>query len=215
MFKQEYTTDENGAEILLREDEHQVMMEWEKPYMEAIINEIKPTGHVLEIGFGCGYSATAIQQYKPKSHTIIECHEVGIKKGLEWAKNYDNIIIREGFWQQQLSKLGYYDFIFFDDFPLSTEYLKENNAHQLKLQNNRFNMFFDICLDWHMDKGSILSAYVGSSESAYKDPIFKRNVIDNPKVEYIEKFTKVEVPINCNYFSGVDFGVIPIIKKIS
>ena len=65
-----------------------------------------------------------------------------------------------------------------------------------------------------MDKGSILSAYVGSSESAHKDPIFKQNVIDNPKIEYTEKFTNITVPDNCNYFVGKDKGVIPIIKKI-
>ena len=28
---------------------------------------------VLEIGFGCGYSASRIQSFKPRSHTIIEC----------------------------------------------------------------------------------------------------------------------------------------------
>ena len=61
MFNQEFNVDENGKEILLRDGEHQVMMEWEKPYMEAIIDTIKPTGDVLEIGFGCGYSATRIQ----------------------------------------------------------------------------------------------------------------------------------------------------------
>ena len=86
MYKQEYILDENGAELLLRDNSEQVMMEWEKPYMEAIINEIKPTGNVLEIGFGCGYSATAIQQYNPKSHTIIECHPIVINKLNEWSK---------------------------------------------------------------------------------------------------------------------------------
>ena len=80
MYKQEYITDNKDKEILLREDKAQVMMEWEKTYMESIINTIKPTGNVLEIGFGCGYSATAIQQYNPKSHTIIECHPLVNKK---------------------------------------------------------------------------------------------------------------------------------------
>ena len=66
MLEQEFILDENQKELLLKDSKYQVMMEWEKPYMEAIIDEIKPTGDVLEIGFGCGYSATRIQHYNPK-----------------------------------------------------------------------------------------------------------------------------------------------------
>jgi protein-L-isoaspartate O-methyltransferase len=70
-----YTKDENGKDLLtITEKEDQVMMEWEKPYMEACIEKLNPSGHVLEIGFGLGYSATAIQNYSGvKKHTIIEC----------------------------------------------------------------------------------------------------------------------------------------------
>ena len=68
MLQQEYKIDEYGKEILLQDDEHQVMMEWEKPYMEACIDKLQPKGDVLEIGFGMGYSATAIQKYKPKQY---------------------------------------------------------------------------------------------------------------------------------------------------
>ena len=70
MLQQEYKIDKHGKEILLQDDKHQVMMEWEKPYMEACINKLQPKGHVLEIGFGMGYSATQIQKFKPKSYTI-------------------------------------------------------------------------------------------------------------------------------------------------
>ena len=118
MLQQQYKTDKYGKEILLQDNKFQVMMEWEKPYMESIINTIKPTGDVLEIGFGFGYSATAIQKYNPKSHTIIECHPVVINKLNDWSKKYNNINIIEGYWQQQLGQLGDFDFIFFDDYPL-------------------------------------------------------------------------------------------------
>ena len=47
----------------------QVMMAWEKPYMEHLIKKLKPKGDVLEIGFGLGYSASAIQKYNITSHT--------------------------------------------------------------------------------------------------------------------------------------------------
>ena len=69
-----YTKDIIDKEILTDLTENnQVMMEWEKPYMEALVKELYTKGNVLEIGFGLGYSATAIQRYNINTHTIIEC----------------------------------------------------------------------------------------------------------------------------------------------
>ena len=42
MLQQEYKIDEHGKEILLQDNKHQVMMEWEKPYMEACIDKLQP-----------------------------------------------------------------------------------------------------------------------------------------------------------------------------
>ena len=39
--KMRYDHDENGKEILLKEDTFQVMMEWEKPYMQACIDALE------------------------------------------------------------------------------------------------------------------------------------------------------------------------------
>ena len=75
-----YTNDELGKDILIDSNGEQVMMEWEKPYMEACIDFLKPKGDVLEIGFGMGYSATQIQKYNPKSYTIVECDPIVIEK---------------------------------------------------------------------------------------------------------------------------------------
>ena len=109
MLQQQYKIDEHGKEILLQDDKHQVMMEWEKPYMESCIDKLQPKGDVLEIGFGMGYSATQIQKYKPKSHTIIEMDPMVIKRLEEWAKDYDNIIIVEGTWQKEIHNLEFHD----------------------------------------------------------------------------------------------------------
>ena len=123
----EFVKDAQGNEMLLKDGTHQVMMEWERPYMEACIEALEPTGDVLEIGFGCGYSARAIQKFSPKSHTIIEYHPVVARKALEWAKDFPNVRIIEDTWQNALGKLGVFDQIFFDDYPL------ESQKQQLKL----------------------------------------------------------------------------------
>ena len=119
--KMRYDHDENGKEILLKEDTFQVMMEWEKPYMQACIDALEPFGNVLEIGFGLGYSASHIQSYKPKSHTIIEYHPLIAQKARYFAKKYSDVTIIEDTWQNTLKDLEVFDCIFFDDYPLESQ----------------------------------------------------------------------------------------------
>ena len=58
-MKLEYSVDVCGNEILQDDSKmHQIMMEWEKPYMEESIEKLNPSGKVLDVGFGMGYSAT-------------------------------------------------------------------------------------------------------------------------------------------------------------
>lgn len=75
---------------------------------------------VLEIGFGCGYSAACIQSYKPRSHTIVECSVAVLKRLHRWAEGKRGIVIIEGTWQDAMPLLGRFDALFFDDFPLPT-----------------------------------------------------------------------------------------------
>ena len=202
MLQQQYKTDEYGKEILLQDNKHQVMMEWEKPYMEACIDKLQPKGDVLEIGFGMGYSATQIQKYKPKSHTIIEMDSIVIKKLKEWAKDYDNIIIVEGTWQSQMKNLGKFDEIFFDDFPLK----EPENDFEKKLLVERFPMFLDICRYSHSKLTTKISAYVHDP-----DGTFKQRMDENPYYSYKEYFMDIDLPDNCNYYRD-NKGIIPIIK---
>lgn len=135
----EYGQDPFGQEVLLKDGKFQVMMEWERPYMQACIDALLPFGDVLEIGFGCGYSATHIQKYSPKSHTIIEYHPVVAKRAREWAKQFPSVTIIEDTWQNALPGLGVFDAIFFDDYPLESEeqmknYEKEQRQCQSLLQ---------------------------------------------------------------------------------
>lgn len=121
-----YGKDKFGKEILLKEGSLQVMMEWERPYMEACIEKLQPKGDVLEIGFGLGYSAAAIQKHHPRSHTIIECDPGVIQKAQEWAKQFSHVKIVSGMWQDVLHTLGTFDSIFFDDYsPFSKKDIQQ------------------------------------------------------------------------------------------
>ena len=85
----------------------QVMMAWEKPYMEKCVQYLKPFGDVLEIGFGMGYSATAINKYPLRSYTVIEKDKGVIKKFNQWKRKQKTkkINLIEGMWQLKLPLL--------------------------------------------------------------------------------------------------------------
>lgn len=116
------TKDENSKDLLLDSTQkHQIMMEWEKPYMEACIQKLLPFGDVLEIGFGFGYSATEIQRFPINSYTIIECDENVYQRALKWKENYNhtiNIIFEK--WENIYQTLPKFDCIFFDDYDIET-----------------------------------------------------------------------------------------------
>jgi len=199
-----YKKDVYDKDILLNTTDNIVMMEWEKSYMKKCIDKLQPKGDVLEIGFGMGYSATQIQKYKPKSHTIIEMDSLVIKRLKKWAKNYDNIIIVEGTWQEKLNDLGTFDEIFFDDFPLK----EPENRLEKKIIGERIMMFLDICLYSHMNENTKVSAYIHDPERN-----LKTRMKQNKMIKYEEYFMDINVPDNCNYYRD-DRGLIPIITKI-
>lgn len=116
-----YTQDADGKELLLKDGKFQVMMEWEKPYMEAVVDFLSPHGDVLEIGFGCGYSANRFQTYPIHSHTIIEYHPTVFSRAQTWAKDKPNVHLVHDTWQNALPSLQIFDTIFFDDYPLESE----------------------------------------------------------------------------------------------
>ena len=113
-----YTKDQNGKDILCDESgDKQVMMEWEKEYMEECIKRLQPRGHVLEIGFGFGYSATAIlNSTGVEEYTVIECSPEVWKNFENFKQKYDNNIkinLVRGRWGDMMYTLGKFDSCFF------------------------------------------------------------------------------------------------------
>ena len=194
-----YTTDIHGKEILQNEKgNHQVMMEWEKPYMQKCIDYLDPVGSVLEIGFGLGYSAKAICFKKNvKKYTIIECSPIVWKKIEEFKTNIleqrsdIKIYLVKGRWEDVLSEVGVFDCVFFDDY--SGDERKFVNMY------NRFNQFLH-----HM------------TTNKHTHPLTKFGVYSNCKIEnnipifdVVTHEFKVTIPKNCKYARG-DTMYIPI-----
>tara|TARA_R100001015_G_scaffold5214_1_gene1905 strand:+ start:35 stop:679 length:645 start_codon:yes stop_codon:yes gene_type:complete len=169
----------------------QVMMEWEKPYMKKLINNLKPRGDVLEIGFGFGFSADEIQKYNIKSHTIIE--PILFKEAKKWAsKQKQKVIIVKGYWQEVLKKLDTFDTIFFDDAP-SKRYRDKTNTRVYK--------FIYQVLKNHVNKNTKMSWYL--DESIYW--------LCPPQTNYSIKSFKIKPPLHCKYYQG-DTMYLPLLK---
>ena len=199
-MKLEYTTDICGNEILQDDSgKHQVMMEWEKPYMEKCIEYLEPSGCVLEIGFGLGYSANKLCSYQNiTSYTVIECcPEVWkqfdlFKEKIKVARPELKVTIIKGRWEDVLCEGGIFDSIFFDDYNGSI-------THE---SVNRFNKFLYMLIsNGHTNIGTKICCYSTVATD------YNINGLRQETYEYT-----INIPNYCNYAKGNKMH-IPIITQ--
>jgi SAM-dependent methyltransferase len=122
-----------------------VMMAWERPYMEALVDAlaITSTDSVLEVGYGLGFSCAAIQRRRPRRHVVVECDatvRARIPDGVEVVSDYvparwdrtppqrgaasHGVEVAATTWQAYIDSVSFYDdaerfdAVFFDDFPI-------------------------------------------------------------------------------------------------
>jgi hypothetical protein len=205
-----YKKDKNGKDILCNEDErHQIMMEWEKPYMEKSIELLNPFGKVLEIGFGLGYSATKICSLKNvKEYNVIECMPIVWGKFEEFKTQQQitrpelKINLIKGRWEDVLQTTETFDSIYFDDYVLNSDM----DVGSRRITHNRGSHFLQKVLQNHTKIGSRISFYsTVNCLEMYKN-------ISCIHVECSEH--KIEIPSDCKYAKG-DKMYIPIITKTS
>ena len=97
-----------------------VMMAWERPYMEALVDalEITPADMVLEIGYGLGFSCAAIQRRRPRRHVVVEC-DANVRERIP-----EGVEVAAATWQAYLADANdnfpvhRFSAVFFDDFPI-------------------------------------------------------------------------------------------------
>lgn len=202
-MKLKYTKDICGNDLLTDEnEEHQIMMEWEVPYMKESIKLFQPRGNVLEIGFGMGYSATQIcEMDEVTSYTVIECSPNVWNKFEEWKREIQEkkdieINLIKGRWQDILETTGKYDSIYFDDY----------NGDNMNDTMKRFNKFmYEIISDNHVSIGSRICAYSTTNQNTYHNV----NCLSFNCFDY-----KIKIPSYCNYAKGEEM-YIPIFTIIS
>ena len=201
-MKLEYTKDINNQEILQDVDGiHQVMMEWEKPYMEKCIELFEPFGSVLEIGFSFGYSASKICLNKNvTNYSVIECNPVVWKKFEEFKENMNKerpelkINLIKGRWQDVLETCDKYDSCFFNNYIGMTS-------------NENFDRFNKFLFNFFVNNSNI-----NTKVSCYSTVPINLKTSDTINIE--THILDIEIPENCKYANGNKI-YIPVITKLS
>ncbi len=193
-------------EHTLRIGGHPVMEDWELGYMNLLASiATSKGGSILELGFGLGLSAKAIQSSEIKLHFVIECHPDVITKCVKdfhEAISSNRLHIFSGFWQDITPLLNdeIFDGILFDTYPLSEKEIHSNHfwffkeAFRLLKPNGIFTYYSDEAKEFskkHLEK----------LESAG----FKKN-----NISY--KICRVNPPAECEYWKERTM-IAPVITK--
>ena len=209
-----YELDYNGEEIFLGADGDQIMMEWECDLMKAEVDMLQPKGHVLELGFGLGMSATFIQEYNPMSHTIIEVDDNAFERAQKWAKDKKNVNLVKGRLQDVLGQLPrkIYDETFFDVTEVVNPQYKDVNTSNMLLQYLTY-IFVDVWYNHHSKIGSKLTFFV--ADFNWPDTYnYQKLIAENPNWIHTCKMIDVDVPENCKYRS-VPKAIVTLLERVS
>lgn len=88
-------------------------MEWEKIYVNALMQSLHPFGDLLQVGFRSSLVADEIHKYRPRNHVLIESRALQMVHAKQWAQKH-GAVFEEMEWVQVLPRLGVFDTIFFD-----------------------------------------------------------------------------------------------------
>ena len=95
-------------------------------------------GRVLEIGFGLGISASEIMSLGCDEYVVIEAHPEVAERARQWGRAQATpVSVVEDFWQNALDRVGRFDGILFDTYPVNNSPSSNNyfgflpEAHRL------------------------------------------------------------------------------------
>lgn len=190
----------------LRISNHPVTEDWELDYMNKLAKiAAAKGGRILEVGYGLGLSARAIQQADITSHVIIEMHPEVVAKCLsEWryALATNRMHVYTGLWQEVTPTLASesFDGILFDTNPLTEE----------EIHCNHFWFFSEAYR--LLKKGGILT-YYSDEESNFSVKHYSRLFEAGFKKNNISyEIFPVDPPAECEYWQAKTI-LAPIVIK--
>ena len=178
----------------------EVMQDWEKPLMRTLAEQVtRRKGHILEVGFGMGISASYIMELGCSEYTVIEPHPAVLQKARQWAlQQAVPVHILEGFWEDVIDRSGVFDGILFDTYPTSRKEFK-------KLVHG-----FIPKASEHLKPGGIFTYFSGASETLQPDHLGL--LMKHFEEVRLFKETGLKPPPNSQYFSASQM-LVPVCTK--
>ena len=193
-------------EHTLRIAGHPVMEDWERSYMERLADiACANKGNVLELGYGLGLSARAIQSHDIDNHYIVECNIDVIEKCIEDLRGAiakSRVHVLSGFWHNVTPTLpdGFFSGILFDTYPLTEE----------EIHSNHFWFFKEAYR--LLKPGGTLTYYSDEATEFSKEHLAKLIEAGFKKENIGFEVCQVDTPPNCEYWQAKTM-IAPIIKK--
>ncbi len=182
----------------------QVMQAWETPLMAAMSAAIASEGgSVLELGFGMGISATAIQAAGVARHVIVEANPQVVEEFERWRDRHASGVVELVFgrWQDVEAELGRFDGIFFDTYPLD-----EVEWHQHVRQDATYAEHFFETAARHLTADGAFTYFTSEIDTIgrpHQRALFK----------HFEEFSArvmdgLQPPPDCNYWWAPSMAII-------
>ncbi len=185
---------------------HPVMEDWELNYMNTLARiATQNGGKILELGYGLGLSANAIQSVKIDNHYIIECNIGVIEKCIIDQKNAiesNKLHLLTGFWEDITPMIANesLDGILFDTYPLTEE----------EVHGNHFWFFKEA---FRMLKPSGIFTYYSDEATDFSENHMEKLLEAGFKKENISfEICNLDTPPDCEYWQAKTM-IAPIIRK--
>ncbi len=199
---------------------HPVMEAWEAPYMGALARATAEGGgrRILEVGFGLGLSASAIQAEQPRQHVIIEGNQGVFARLLNFRTKARHTVTPVcGLWQEVVPLLGdgTFDGILYDTYPLSEA---EQHTHHLEFARHAHRLLapggtFVFCNLTSL--GVLLGKYDGQWE-----PLWRESQLPGlgdagfSEASYTIFDLGAPPPETCDYYQSQEF-LVPLARRSS
>lgn len=183
-----------------------VMEDWEASYMAALARVATAQGgHVLELGYGLGLSARAIQAASIERHVVIECHPDVLSRCLADCRDEiarGRLHLLSGFWQDVAPLLGSetFDGILFDTYPLSAA----------ELHRNHFAFFPEAYR--LLRPGGVLTYYSDEAEGFSPEHLAALRAAGFGEDDIGGEVCAVSPPEDCDYWCAPTL-LVPIVSK--
>lgn len=201
---------------------HPVVQRWETPYMAKLASvatrSMPPSGaRFVEVGFGMGISAHAIQAIPIREHVILEANEDVYKRLQAFALAATTIVTPLGpaLWQDSLPGIAdeSVDGILYDSYPLNKE---EQHTHQFPFLREARRIlkpggFITYC---NLTSTGVLKHDYKSWKELFEEtqkPRILAAGYTEDEIRAVESFP-INPPGSCEYYSH-QTAMVPVIQK--